>query len=59
MDKQRIQLPENVTADVDDAGMERMIKVALFLEPLWENALGSDWKNLISPEKIRALYRRM
>ena len=33
--------------------------VALVLEPLWENALGKDWKTIMTREKIRALYLKM
>jgi 3-deoxy-alpha-D-manno-octulosonate 8-oxidase len=39
--------------------MNRMIDTALGLEPLWKNALGDDWKQRISREKIRSLYVRM
>ncbi|SIT65916.1 3-deoxy-alpha-D-manno-octulosonate 8-oxidase [Ectothiorhodosinus mongolicus] len=59
MDKHNIQLPRGVTKDVDEAGMEKMIDVALGLEPLWQNALGPDWKSIMTREKVRALYERM
>jgi 3-deoxy-alpha-D-manno-octulosonate 8-oxidase len=36
-----------------------MIDTALGLEPLWKNALGEHWKQLITREKIRALYEKM
>jgi 3-deoxy-alpha-D-manno-octulosonate 8-oxidase len=36
-----------------------MVRVALSLGPLWENALGPDWKQKMTPEKCRALYARM
>jgi 3-deoxy-alpha-D-manno-octulosonate 8-oxidase len=36
-----------------------MIHVALVLEPLWENALGADWRRVITREKIKELYLRM
>ena len=39
--------------------MKEMIRVALSLDPLWENALGPNWKNLMTPERARALYERM
>jgi 3-deoxy-alpha-D-manno-octulosonate 8-oxidase len=44
---------------VDEAGMNKMIDTALGLEPLWKNALGDSWKQLITREKIRSLYSRM
>ncbi len=39
--------------------MEKMVDVALVLEPLWENALGKDWKTVMTRERIRQLYLRM
>jgi len=29
------------------------------LEPLWENALGKDWKKIMTREKIKEMYQRM
>jgi 3-deoxy-alpha-D-manno-octulosonate 8-oxidase len=54
-----IDLPRSLTAGISDSQMEKMVDVALVLEPLWENALGKDWKTIMTREKIRALYRRM
>jgi 3-deoxy-alpha-D-manno-octulosonate 8-oxidase len=54
-----IDLPRNLTVGISDSQMEKMIDVALVLEPLWENALGKDWKTIMTREKIRALYRNM
>jgi 3-deoxy-alpha-D-manno-octulosonate 8-oxidase len=59
MDKHGIALPRNLMAEVDEAGLEKMIDVALVLEPLWENALGKDWKQVMTRDKIRQLYQRM
>jgi 3-deoxy-alpha-D-manno-octulosonate 8-oxidase len=36
-----------------------MVQVALFLEPLWENALGSNWRQKITPQKIKDLYLKL
>jgi 3-deoxy-alpha-D-manno-octulosonate 8-oxidase len=54
-----IDLPRNLTAGITDAQMEKMVDVALVLEPLWENALGKDWKSVMTREKIRTLYLNM
>lgn len=54
-----ISLPKNITADMDQSTMDNMISVALGLEPLWQNALGPDWKNIMTREKIHALYKKM
>jgi 3-deoxy-alpha-D-manno-octulosonate 8-oxidase len=36
-----------------------MIDVALGLDPLWEHALGSNWKKIVTREKIGGLYQRL
>lgn len=59
MEKNSIDLPRNLTADLSDAQLDTMVRVALVMEPLWENALGKDWKTIMTPEKIRELYLKM
>ncbi len=59
MDINQIQLPENVTAEIETESFEKMINVSLVLEPLWENALGKNWKTMMTREKIKELYQRM
>ena len=48
-----------VTDGLSDDQLETMVDVSLVLEPLWENALGKDWKSLMTREKIRSLYLTM
>ncbi len=59
MDRQKIELPRNIMHDVRDDQLEKMVDVSLVLEPLWENALGADWKKKMPRERIRDLYLRM
>ncbi|MFC1815525.1 iron-containing alcohol dehydrogenase family protein [Thermodesulfobacteriota bacterium] len=59
MQKHDTQLPRNLVTGIEGNKLEKMIDVALMLEPLWENALGSDWKNIMTPKKIRELYQKM
>ncbi len=54
-----IELPQNLTAALTAAQLDKMVDVALVMEPLWENALGKDWKRQISRERIKELYQRM
>jgi len=54
-----IELPRNLCANLTDAQMDKMTDVALVLEPLWENALGKDWKGIMTRERIRELYLKM
>ena len=59
MEKNDIHLPRNLVAGVEKDKMEKMVDVALVLEPLWENALGSDWKQIMTRDKIKELYQKM
>jgi 3-deoxy-alpha-D-manno-octulosonate 8-oxidase len=54
-----VELPRGVVAGVDSGQLEKMIDIALTLVPLWENALGPDWKNIMTRDKIRSLYQLM
>lgn len=57
--KHNIELPQNICAELDDNEFDIMIDIALGLEPLWENALGKNWKQKISREKLLSLYKKM
>ena len=59
LEKQDIALPRGVTSEITDAQLEKMVDVALVLVPLWENALGKDWAEVMTRERIRELYRKM
>ena len=57
--KHAITLPRNLTRGLSDHQLDEMIRVALSLEPLWENALGPAWREKMTPERARELYLRM
>lgn len=59
MSRHGIDLPRGVTQGVDEEGMDRMIDVALGLVPLWENALGPEWRSIATRDRLRTLYERM
>jgi 3-deoxy-alpha-D-manno-octulosonate 8-oxidase len=59
MKKHDIHLPRNLVAGVESDKLEKMVDVALVLEPLWENALGADWKQIMTRDKIKELYQEM
>jgi 3-deoxy-alpha-D-manno-octulosonate 8-oxidase len=59
MDKHKVQLPRNLVAGIKDDQLEKMVDVALILEPLWENALGTDWKRTMTRDRIKELYLKM
>jgi 3-deoxy-alpha-D-manno-octulosonate 8-oxidase len=56
---QGVDIPGGICAGLSVEQFDTMIDVALFLEPLWENALGSNWRETITREKLRSLYERM
>ena len=57
--KFNIELPQGICADLDEHQLNIMIEVALSLEPLWENAIGKNWKKIATPEKLMELYKKM
>lgn len=59
MDKHKINLPKNLVKGMSDDNMEKMISVALSLDPLWENCFGPDWKNIMTKDKAKELFMRM
>ncbi len=59
MDKQDIQLPTGICADISEAEMDTMIRVALSMTPLWENALGKNWQEKVCAETLKEIYRKI
>lgn len=57
--KHDIELPTGICADLSDKDLDTMISIALSLEPLWENAIGKNWKKSITPKKLKELYLKM
>lgn len=59
MSKHNIQLPKNICSNLCDSDFETMISVAMGMHPLWENALGSNWRAIITPVKLRSIYEKI
>ncbi|SLM32161.1 Iron-containing alcohol dehydrogenase [Desulfamplus magnetovallimortis] len=59
MKRNYINLPRNIISRVNEEQLEKMISVALSLDPLWENCLGKNWKEIMTREKARSLYLKM
>lgn len=57
--KHGIDLPAGVCSGLSDEQFDRMTRVALSLEPLWENALGKNWKDAMSEQRVRELYEKI
>lgn len=54
-----IILPTGICRGLTDSDFDTMISVSLAMEPLWENALGKQWRKQISPEKLESIYRKI
>jgi 3-deoxy-alpha-D-manno-octulosonate 8-oxidase len=59
LEKNNIVLRKNICKDLRNKDFEMMSKVALGLEPLWENTLGKDWREAINAEKINEIYQQI
>ena len=59
VEKNNIHIPEGITRGLTDAEFNTMIDVSLGMAPLWENALGADWKTIMTRERLRALYEKL
>ena len=59
VEKNNIDIPKNITANLSDADFNKMIDVSLGMKPLWENALGMDWEKIMGRERLRALYEKL
>lgn len=59
LDKAEIELPKAVCANLSEDEMSQMMEVAMELSPLWENALGKNWQEIITEKKLRELYEKM
>ncbi len=58
-DRHQISLPTGICKGLSSSEYDTMIAVALGLEPLWENAIGKDWRRTITPEKLRSIYEKI
>lgn len=54
-----IDIPVGVTKGLTDEQFDTMINVSLGMAPLWENALGKNWQDQMTRERLRALYERL
>lgn len=57
--KHGIQLPQGICANLTQDDFDVMVNVSLGLEALWENALGKDWKKVITPGRLQAMYQKI
>ena len=59
VEKNNIDIPQNICAGLTDAQFDTMINVSLGMKPLWENALGKDWETKMNRDRLRKLYEQL
>lgn len=59
LEKHGISLPQGLSKDWTEEQITAMAQVAYNLPHMWNHAIGADWKDRISLETIKDLYRRM
>lgn len=59
VEKNNIEIPQGICKDLSDEQIQTMMGVSLGMKPLWENALGKDWEQKMTPEKLYTLYRQL
>ncbi|MDM9632463.1 iron-containing alcohol dehydrogenase family protein [Robiginitalea aurantiaca] len=57
--KHHIELPLKITRSCSQSDFETMIEVSYGMEPLWENALGPDWKSIISRDQLLEIFQKI
>jgi 3-deoxy-alpha-D-manno-octulosonate 8-oxidase len=58
-EKHNILLPKGICKELTNDDFEIMINVALSLVPLWENALGREWRTIVTAEKLKSIYQKI
>jgi 3-deoxy-alpha-D-manno-octulosonate 8-oxidase len=59
VEKHGVEIPQGVCKDITEEQLDVMVEVAMGMVPLWENALGDNWEETITPEKLKELYIKM
>ena len=54
-----IDIPQGICSGLTDEQFEKMINVSMGMKPLWENALGKNWEQIMTRKKLRALYEKL
>src|SRR5215510_3553028 len=59
VEKNKIDIPQNITKGLSDEQFDTMINVSMGMKPLWENALGRDWEKTMTREKLKKLFESL
>ncbi|AIY13789.1 iron-containing alcohol dehydrogenase family protein [Cellulophaga baltica] len=58
-EKHQIKLPTGICADLSEEQFDIMIQVSFGLVPLWENALGDNWKEIMTYDRLLQLFKKI
>ena len=59
IDVSEINLPTNVCKGLSESAMDKMVEMTLRMERPLTNALGADWKEMLTRDQILKLYQAM
>ncbi len=59
INKHHIDLPVNMSEEWSDEQITKMAEISFALSHMWDHALGENWKEKVSIEMIKNLFRRM
>ncbi len=59
MDKQKIELPKGITDELTDAQFDKLYLSTIIHEKPLENALGANFKTILTKEVVIKIFRRM
>ena len=59
MELNNIILPKNITKNITDDQMDKMLQMTLKMERPLASALGNNWKKILTEDKITSIYKRM
>jgi len=59
LQKHNVTLPQGLSKNWSDETITAMAQVAYNLPHMWNHAIGTDWKEKITIDTIKALYQRM
>lgn len=54
-----IELPKGICEGLPLSDLQTMAQIALSMEPLWENALGENWRKKVDEEKLISIYSKI
>ena len=59
LEKQAIELPTGICKTLSEKELDTICDVSLRMGPLWENALGPNWREKIDRDDLKQIYRKI